>query len=135
LTAKRAAAKRNVVDSSAWLEYFADGPNAPYFAPAVEDVPRLVVPAIVLYEVFKVVLRERGKHEALEKIAAMRRGRVVAFDADLALAAADISLSLRLPLADSVILATARAHGAVVWTQDSDFESIPDARYRANSDR
>lgn len=119
----------NLVDSSGWLEYFADTANADFFAPAIEDTSRLVVPTISLLEVFKRVLGQRGENEALRAAALMRQGQVVALDADLALSAAMLGRAHRLPLADSVILATARRFGATVWTQDSDFEGLEGVRY------
>ncbi len=119
----------NVVDSSGWLEYFADGPNADFFASGIENVPELVVPSISIYEVFKRVLEQRGEGEALQAVAVMQQGSVVDLDAALALRAARISVDSGLPMADSVILATARAHNATLWTQDSDFAGIEGVRY------
>lgn len=119
----------NVVDSSGWLEYFADGPNAGFFATGIENVPELIVPSISIYEVFKRVLQRRGEGEALQAIAVMQQGLVVDLDASLALRAARISVDSGLPMADSVILATARAHNATLWTQDSDFVGMEGARY------
>jgi predicted nucleic acid-binding protein len=119
----------NVVDSSGWLEYFADGPNADFFAPAVEDLENLLVPSISLLEVFKRILQQRGENAALKAVAQMRGGQVIDLDGTLALNAARISLALKLPLADSVILATARAYGATAWTQDSDFKGIEGVKY------
>ena len=119
----------NVVDSSAWLEYFADGPGAPHFARVIEATNRLVVPAVCLLEVFKVVLRQRGEGEALQAAALMQQGSVVDLDASLALAAASLGLEHKLPLADSIVYATARHAGGVVWTQDDDFEGLPDVEY------
>src|SRR5512134_2153999 len=110
----------NVVDSSGWLEYFANGRNAGFFAPAVEDTSRLLVPTLSLFEVFKRILQQRGEPSALQAVALMHQGRVVDLDATLALAAARLSTQERLPLADSVMLATARAFSATLWTQDSD---------------
>jgi toxin FitB len=104
----------NVVDSSAWLEYFADGPNADDFAGAIQDAASLVVPSITLFEVFKRVRMQRDSEVALRAVSQMRRGTVVDLDADLAIAAADLSADLGMALADSVILATARAHDATV---------------------
>ena len=121
----------NVVDSSGWLEYFADGPNADFFAPAIEATPELIVPAISVYEVFKRVLQQRSESEALQAIAVMMRGRGVELDAQLALAAARVSTQYRIPMADSIILATARVHGAILWTQDEHFEQIESVRYIA----
>jgi predicted nucleic acid-binding protein len=120
----------NVVDSSAWLEYFADGPNAADFAPAIQNTEELLVPSIVLLEVFKCIARQRGEEPALQAIAHMQAARVVSLDDQLSLEAARIGLSHKLPLADSIILATARSHEAVVWTQGSDFEALPDVEYR-----
>ena len=122
----------NVVDSSAWLEYLADGPNAEEFAGPIQDTANLVVPSITLFEVFKRIRTQRDSEIALRAVSQMRRGKVVDLDADLAVAAADLSADLRLALADSVILATARSHEATVWTQDADFEGIEGVEYRSH---
>lgn len=129
-----APAKRtNVVDSSAWLAYFADEPGAAHFAAAIEAVDRLIVPSVCLLEVFKVVLRQRGEGEALQAVALMQQGKVIDLDATLAIAAATAGVSHKLPLADSVVYATAQAAGAVLWTQDDDFDGLPDVEYFARS--
>lgn len=120
----------NVVDSSAWLEYFADGDNAGDFAEPIADIDRLVVPSITLFEVFKRIRVQRDLASALYAVAQMRRGRVVELGADLAVAAAELSADSGLPLADSVILATARAEDATLWTQDADFEGMDGVEYR-----
>ena len=119
----------NVVDSSAWLEYFADGPNAEVFAPAIERTAKLLVPSLCLFEVFKRVLQQRGEGPGLQAVAVMRQGTVVELDEVLALTAARLSAELKLPMADSVILATARHYRATVWTQDADFEGLPGVRF------
>ena len=121
----------NVVDSSAWLEYFADGPSASFFASAVEKTDELVVPTLCLYEVFKRVLQQRDESAALSAVAVMQQGTVVDLSASLALSAATLGTQWKLPLADSVIYATARAYEATLWTQDADFERLPHVRYRA----
>ena len=121
----------NVVDSSAWLEYFADGPNATAFAPPIQATSDLVVPSITLLEVFKRVYQQRGEGPALQAVALMQQGRVVDLDGPLALAAAKVSADAKLPLADSVVLATARQFDATLWTQDADFEGLPGVRFRA----
>jgi len=121
----------NIVDSSGWLEYFADGPNADFFAPAAEDLEKLLVPSISLLEVFKRVFQQRGEGEALQAVAQMLAARVIDLDGALALSAARVSLDLKLPLADSVILATALVYGAILWTQDSDFKGIEGVKYVA----
>lgn len=119
-----------VVDSSGWIEYFADGPNASFFEDAIQDAGSLVVPSITLYEVFKRLLREPdGESLGLRVVAAMQRGDVVELDAEVALEAARVAHERRLPMADSVILATAYQHGATVLTQDSDFEGLPGVEY------
>ena len=125
----------NVVDSSAWLEYFANGPNAGAFASAIQATEELVVPSITLLEVFKRVYRQRGEGPALQAVALMQQGAVVDLDAPLALTAARISADGKLALADSVVLATARRFDATLWTQDADFEGLPGVRYRARSPR
>ena len=119
----------NVVDSSAWLEYIDGGPNAKVFAPAIEDVDRLVVPSIVIYEVYRRMLRDRGVKPALEAAGGMSQGLVVSLDTELALIAAALGQEHRLPLADSVIYAVARRMTATVWTQDEDFEGLDGVRY------
>ncbi len=118
----------NVVDASGWLEYLADGPNADFFAPAIEDTEHLVVPTISL-EVFKRVLQQRGEHGALQAIALMMEGIVSELDAPLSIDAALLGHDKKLPLADSVILATAQKYGAIVWTQDCDFEHLEGIRF------
>ena len=119
----------NIVDSSAWLEYFADGPNAAHFANAIEDTTALVVPAITLLEVFKRISQQRDEATALKYAAVMQQGRVVDLDAALALRAAALGLRHKLPLADSIIYATAQSVRGVVWTQDADFEGLDGVRY------
>ena len=121
---------KNVVDSSGWLEYFADGPNADFFEHAIEEADSLVVPSISIYEVFKRLLAEPDGEEAgLLIVAAMQRGGVIDLDAELTLDAASLSREMKLPMADSIILATARANDARLWTQDADFEGIEGVEY------
>jgi len=121
----------NLVDSSAWLEYFADGPNAAFFAPVIEKSGELIVPTIVVFEVYKRIRQQRDRHVALEAVATLRAGRIVELTLTLAIAAAAISHSEKLPLADSIILATARAENALIWTQDADFERVTGVKFRA----
>ena len=128
--------RSNIVDSSAWLAYFADEPSAGDVAAAIEDLRRLVVPAICLLEVFKIVARQRGEGDALQAVAIMQQGTVVDLDPALALSAARAGLDHKLPLADSIVYATARAVDGIVWTQDEDFSGLPHVQYipkRANS--
>jgi len=119
----------NVVDSSAWLAYFADESTADFFAPAIEDTELLIVPAVCLHEVFKVVLREKGEHEALLAIAAMQQGQVVDLDADLAIEAAAIGNEEELALADSIIYTISQQRAATLWTQDAHLSQKPGVQY------
>jgi predicted nucleic acid-binding protein len=119
----------NVVDSSAWLAYFADAPEAMNFAAAIEATNRLVVPSVCLLEVFKVVLRQRGESDALQAVALMQQGTVIDLDGGLALAAAKAGVEHKLPLADSIVYAAAQRVGGVIWTQDDDFADLPNVEY------
>ena len=121
----------NVVDSSGWLEYFAGGRHARTFEPVLEDIDSLIVPAVSVYEVFKVLLREAGEEAAIQGVAAMQRGRIVDLTVQRALDAAALSLRHALPMADSIIFAAARVHGATAWTLDEDFSCLQDVRYFA----
>ena len=116
----------NVVDSAGWLEYFIGGENADFFAKAIETPESVGVPTISLYEVFKRVLIEKNRTDALEAVALMKEGQVVALDDNLALVAAELSFKLKLPMADSIILATARAFEATLGTQDAPFKDLTD---------
>jgi toxin FitB len=119
----------NIVDSSAWLAYFADEPNARLFLVPLGEPAKLVVPSVTIYEVVKVILRESGENEALQAVAAMQKGTVVDLTYQLAIAASKLSLEYNLPMADSIILATAHAFKATIWTQDSDFKNIGNVKY------
>lgn len=121
----------NVVDSCGWLEYFVDGKNADFFAPAIEATERLVVPTLTLFEVFKRILQQRSEDDALRAVALMQQGELVELSDRLAVGAAQLSVQRRLPLADSIILHTALEHGATLWTQDANFATVPGVRYRA----
>ena len=122
----------NLVDSSAWLEYLANGPNADFFAGPIENPEELIVPTLCLYEVFKRVLQQRSENEALQAVAIMQQGKVSELNTSIALSAAKISYDQKLPTADSIIFATASAYGATFWTQDSDFERMEGVKYRAH---
>ena len=119
----------NIVDSSGWLEYFAAGENAAFFAPAIENTSQLIVPVISLYEVFKRLIAQRGENTALVNIGDMHHGQIAELTAPLALQAAKISTDLKIAMADSILLATARAYDATLWTQDVDFEGIDGVAY------
>lgn len=119
----------NVVDSSGWLEYFANAGNAEFFTPAIRDEENLLVPSICLYEVFKRICQQQGKQAALEGISRLYRGRIVDLSDEVALQAAQLSLTHNLPMADSIILATARMFDATLWTQDDHFKNIEGVEY------
>jgi predicted nucleic acid-binding protein len=119
----------NVVDSSGWLEYFKGENNAGFFALAIVDIDRLIVPTICIYEVSRRMMMQRGEQEALHAIGVMCLGNLVELNRQIAMDAAKLSLNLKLAMADSIILATARAHDAILWTQDEHFKDIEGVRY------
>ena len=119
----------NVVDSSGWLEYFGKGKNGQFFAPIIQKTDLLIVPTISLYEVYKRIAMQRDEEEALSAIGWMSTGKIVDLTQELALVAGVLSLEHKLPMADSMILATARAHDATLWTQDEDFKDLEGVRY------
>ena len=119
----------NLVDSCGWMEYFCGTKRANLYAPAIEDLDNLIVPSVCIYEVFKKILIEVGKQEALQAAATMRSARVLPFDETIALSAALISQQFKTPMADSIIIASAKTVDALIWTQDSHFENIPGVKY------
>ncbi len=119
----------NIVDSSGWLEYFSGGPNSDQFATPLQDPTSLIVPVITIYEVFKVVLRESSENEAFQAVAAMQKGSIIDLTTSIAMKASKLSLQYRLPMADSIVLSTAQSYECLIWTQDSDFENLPDVKY------
>lgn len=123
----------NVVDSSAWLEYFGDGPNASEFAPTIECPEDLVVPALTIFEVFKRTCQLAGESAALEVIGVMLQGRVVDLSATLAIESARLSQAAGLSMADAIILATARSEDALLWTQDAHFADMHGVEYRGKA--
>ena len=123
----------NVVDSSAWLAYFADEPSAAFFEEAILDSELLVVPSVCIYEVFKVILRQRGEDEAFLAVAAMHRGAVVDLTSELALEAASVGLEEGLAFADSVVYTVAKRSNAILWTQDRHFDGKSGVRYTSKT--
>jgi len=121
----------NVVDSCGWLEYFADGSNARFFAPVLEATESLIVPSLSIFEVCKRVALQRGEAAARQAADFMARGKIVGLDADTALAAALYSAKHQLPIADSIILVTALHHQATLWTQDADLKGHKGVKYKA----
>ena len=124
----------NVVDSSGWLEYFADGPNAGFFEKPIQDIKNLVVPTLSVFEVFKRIAQQRSESDALQAVAAMQQGIVAELTVALALDSARLSVTEKIPMADSIILATARAHGATLWTQDADLKDLDGVQFVGTKD-
>lgn len=121
----------NIVDSSGWIEFFVDGPNARFFAKPIKDVDSLLVPSVIIMEVYRHILRKRGRAQALQAAAAMSQASVIDLDEGLAIEAAELGASHELPLADSIIYASTLANDARLWTQDSDFDGLDYVEYRA----
>lgn len=119
----------NIVDSSGWLEYFVKTPRADLFAEAIENTAQLLVPTIILYEVFRKLISTRSAYDAAYYIEHMKRGQVIDLTQDLALSAAGMSKEYHLPMADSIIFATADHYSATLWTQDADFKGMPGVKY------
>ena len=122
---KTAKATPVVLDSSCWLEYFSNSSNAKRYAEVIENTAALIVPIITIYEVYKVALREFGVAHANQAVALMREGDVVDINLNIALNAAATGL----PMADSLIYATAQLRGATLWTQDAHFKTLPGVQY------
>jgi predicted nucleic acid-binding protein len=123
---------KNLVDTSAWLEYFTNSPNSDFFAPAIEDTENLIVSIINIYEIYKKVYLDKGKSAAIEATALLMQGKVIEIDSNLAINAAQISIELKIPMADSILLATAHKYKALLWTQDKHFENLSsNIRYTA----
>jgi toxin FitB len=119
----------NLVDSSGWLEYFADGKNANFFVKAIEDSKELIVSTINIYEVYKKILLEKDENSALQAIALMQSVKVINVGSSIAIMAARLSYELKIPMADSIIYSTARINDAIVWTQDADFKDLDGVKY------
>jgi predicted nucleic acid-binding protein len=119
----------NVVDSSGWLEYLTDAPRAAAYQPAIKDEEHLLVPTVCLYEVFKITLARAGEERALFVAGLMSFGRIIDLDREIALAAGQISIKHKLPMADSIIYATAQANEAILWTQAEHFKSRPGVKF------
>lgn len=119
-----------IIDSSGWLEYFAGGPNASFFAEAIKNNRDIIVPTIILYELWKKISRERGEDKALELVAQLKRYKIVSLDESLSISAAKISGEYRIAMADSIIYATAKNYKAELWTQDADFKDLEDVKYK-----
>jgi toxin FitB len=119
----------NLVDSSGWLEYFTDGKNAEYFVPAIENTSELIVSVINLYEVYKKISSEKDDNAAIRAIALMQQPKVIDITGPISILAARLSIDLKIPMADSMIYATAKIYNAIIWTQDSDFKNLEGIKY------
>jgi len=119
----------NLVDSSGWLEYFTDGKNAKHFAPVIQDLENLVVSTINLYEIYKKIIQQRDENNAIQAIAIMQQVEILEVTAQIAIDGAKISIENEIPMADSLIIATARSVGAKVWTQDYDFKGLENVMF------
>ena len=118
-----------LIDSSGWLEFFMDGPLAGAYAQHLKRPDDVLTPTIVLYEVYKVIKRQRSEEEALTVVAQMGKTHVVALSETIALTAADASLTYRLAMADAIVYATALTHKAKLITSDADLASLPGVIY------
>ncbi len=119
----------NLVDSSGWLEYLANGKNAKLFAPAIEKTNELLISTINLYEIYKKVLSEKDEHSAIQVIGLMQQAKVVEVNSTIAIQAAKFSFVQKIPMADSLIYITAKQYNATVWTQDVDFKDLDGVKY------
>ncbi|MBN2102873.1 type II toxin-antitoxin system VapC family toxin [bacterium] len=119
----------NLVDSSGWLEYLTDGKNSEIFSKPLNNKEELIVPSIILYEVFKVILREKDENTALQVVATMQQCKVIELTSEIAIQAAKLSFEKKLPMADSIILSTGYLYNAVIWTQNADFKNITGVKY------
>ena len=119
----------NLVDSSGWLEYLSDSKNADSFAIPLNDIKNVIVPTICIYEVFKVVLREKGENQALQSVALMKQGDIVGLTFEISIQSAKFSLDNKIPMADSIIYTTGQIYNAIIWTQDDDLKNLPGVKY------
>lgn len=118
-----------IVDSSGWLEYITDGPNADQFSQPIASRDRHLVSTVAIYEVSRWLERKRGPEAAELAVAMMNECTMIDLDSDLAVDAALLSTAHRLAMADAIILATARRFDAILWTQDADFKDLDGVRY------
>ncbi len=118
-----------IVDSSGWMEYAMASERGRLFAPAIQDFENLIVPSIIIHEVFKILKRQLGESAAVDTLAYMQRGRVIDLSDSIAILAAKMAVDLQLPMADSIIYATAHFYEATIWTQDADFKNLGGVKY------
>ncbi|MGE5807274.1 MAG: type II toxin-antitoxin system VapC family toxin [Ignavibacteria bacterium] len=119
----------NLVDSSGWLEYLADGKNAKSFAPVIEKIDELIVSTINIYEIYKKILNEKDENAAIQVMGMMQQAKVIEVNGAIAIQAAKLSFEKKIPMADSLIYITAKLNDATVWTQDIDFKDLDGVKY------
>src|SRR5215510_10515127 len=119
----------NIIDSTFWLEYFADTEAGDIISEIIENSKELLVPTITIYEVFKKLLSEKGEDDALLAIAHMKQGKIVDLNDEISLSAAKISNNNKIPMADSIIYATNLKFNSILWTQDKHFEGLKSVNY------
>ena len=126
-----------LIDSYGWIEYFGDGPLADSYAVFIEkaDEKGTVTPTVVIYEVYRKVKSVRGEEKALEAYAQMSRTKIVDLTSSLCLEAADISMNLNLGMADSIIVATAKAYNAQIITSDEHLKKVDKVKYINKKDQ
>lgn len=122
-----------LVDSSGWLEFFTGGPLASTYAHHLKNLGEVVTPTIVLYEVYKVIKRQRSEEEALAAAAQMGKTRLISLNDSIALTAADVSLTHQVAMADAIVYATALTEGAKLITSDADLSRLPGVSYLKKS--
>lgn len=119
----------NLVDSSGWLEYFADGKNAKHYAPIIQDLENLAVSTINIYEVYKKIVQQRDEKDAIQAIAVMQQSNVIEVTEQIAVEAAKLSVAYSIPMADSIVIATAQSIDATIYTQDNDFKGFKNVMF------
>ena len=125
----------HIIDTCGWLEYIAETSNAKNFEKAILDTNNLIVPAIVIYEVFKKICLDYNEDTALEVIAELKQGRVIEINETISIYAAKLSIEKKLPMADALIYATGLLFKATIYTQDNHFENLPGVKYfKKNND-
>ena len=118
-----------LVDTCGWIEWLAEGALADSFAPYMKDPAELLVPTTVQYELYKWVKRESDETTALDTIALADNSLIVPLNTEIALMAADLTLSHELAFADAVIYASAKKYQAELITSDDHFEGLPGVTY------
>lgn len=121
----------NVVDSCGWLEYFANGANADFFALAIENAQDLIVPHIVVFEVSKRLRHLYGDSGEAQGMSFLEKGRLVGGDMALMRLAARAAKNHQLAMADAIIWQTAQTHHAQLYTQDIDLDGLPGVVFKS----